>query len=339
MQFDFLCHREGHFAYSDEIESLGGHIYHVPRCNPFDPHYLHEIDRFFENFPYHIVHSHIDCMSAYPLAAAAKHGAVVRVAHSHSSRQDRDIKYPLKIMSKRRIPRVATHLFACGEDAGKWMFNGAPFRVVRNGINVAANAFDRGRRDVTRAALGIDPAAPVIGHVGRFDPVKNHTFLLESFAELRRFRPDAVLLLAGDGPLRTDIEARASALGIGEGVLSLGVRSDIPDLMQAMDVFCMPSLYEGLPLVLVEAQASGLPCLISDTIPADCDIVPGAVARLPLANGYGVWAQGLEELLKTEHPREPAADYVRAAGFEAADTASRLQSFYLTGMWPGGGFA
>ncbi len=330
VQFDFLCHRDGRFAYDGEIESLGGRIYQVPRCNPFDPRYLRSVDSFFAAHPYRVVHSHIDCMSALPLAAAARHGAVVRIAHSHNSRQDKDFKYPLKMVCKRFIRREATDLFACGVEAGRWMFGTDNFTVIRNAIDVDAYAFDEARRERKRSELGIDPSALVVGHVGRFDPVKNHAFILEVFAELLRNHPGAVLLLAGDGGLRVDMERRASEFGMAGSVRFLGVRSDVPDLMQAMDVFLMPSIYEGLPLVLIEAQASGLLCLISEQIPFDCDIVPNGVARLSLSEGANVWAQRLDSLLSFEHSRTHGASFVREAGFEAADVADQLQAFYLT---------
>lgn len=328
VQFDFLCHREGHFSYDDEIKALGGRIYRVPRCNPFDSRYLNEVDAFFAERPYRVVHSHIDCMSALPLAAARRHGAAVRIAHSHSSRQDRDIKYPLKLVCKRFIRREATDLFACGVEAGRWMFGTDDFTVVRNAINVDEYAFDEGRRERVRTVLDIAASALVVGHVGRFAPVKNHAFILETFSELLKLRPDAVLLLAGDGELLPDTERRASELGISDSVRFLGVRSDVPDLMQAMDVFVMPSLYEGLPLVLVEAQASGLPCVISDSVPTDCDLEGSDISRLSLSVPATRWAEVLSGIL-VDRDRTGGADVVKKAGFDARETARWLQSKYL----------
>ena len=334
VQFDFLCHRNGRFDYDEEINALGGRIYRVPRCNPLDPRYLKAIDSFFEEQPYRVVHSHIDCMSAFPLAAAGRHGAVVRIAHSHNSRQDKDYKYPLKLVCKRRIRHEATDLFACGVEAGRWMFGSDDFTVVRNAIDVDAYAFNGRRRERVRRELGIPPSSVVVGHVGRFSPVKNHAFILEVFAELLGCRHDAVLLLVGDGGLRPDIELHAKELGIFDSVRFLGVRSDVPDLMQAMDAFIMPSIYEGLPLVLVEAQASGLPCVISDSIPTDCDLAGSNVTRLPLSACAKSWAEALVNVFgKTR--RTDGAGIVRRAGFDARETANWIESFYLkrTGVY------
>ncbi len=328
VQFDFLCHRDGHFAYDDEIEALGGRIYRVPRCNPLDPRYLKAVDGFFIEHLYRVVHSHINCMSALPLAAARRHGATTRIAHSHNSCQDRDFKYPLKLACKRFIRREATDLFACSVEAGRWMFGVDGFTVVHNAIDVDAYVFDEARRERARAELGVTPFAPIVGHVGRFSPVKNHAFILEIFAELLKFRPDAVLLLAGDGELRPDVERRAEGLGVSSSVRFLGVRSDVPDLMRSMDAFLMPSIYEGLPLVLVEAQASGLPCVISDSIPRDCDLEGSFVARLSISSPAERWAEALAGVFgKTV--RSDGAIFVKKAGFDVRETASWLQDFYL----------
>lgn len=328
VQFDFLCHREGDFAYDDEIKRLGGRIYRVPRCNPLDLRYLRAIDGFFSGHPYRVVHSHIDCMSALPLAAARRHGTVVRIAHSHNSRQDRDIKYPIKMLCKRFIRREATDLFACGVEAGRWMFGTDDFTVVRNAIDVDEYAFDGTRRERTRRDLGVPEGTLVIGHVGRFMPQKNHAFILDVFAEVLRLRPDAVLLLIGDGELRAVREQQAADLGISDSVKFLGVRSDVPDLMQAMDVFLMPSLYEGLPLVLVEAQAAGLPCVISDSIPTDCDMDGSSITRLSLGASVIQWATKVAETFE-KNDRDGGSEIVRRAGFDVQESAMRLESFYL----------
>lgn len=328
VQLDFLLHRPTRGAYDDEIEALGGRVYRIRRQNPLDPRYWRALDGFFAEHPYKAVWVQLDCMSAEPLAASAKHGAVVRVAHSHNSRQDRDLKYPIKMLCKLFIKRYATELFACGEEAGRWMFSTDDFEVVRNCIDVDAYAFDPAARADARSVLGIGHGVPVVGHVGRFDAVKNHAFLLDAFAELLMMRPDAVLLLAGDGPLRPEMERKAAELGIAGSVMFLGVRSDVPRLMQGMDCFAMPSLYEGLPMVLVEAQAAGLPCLISDAIPGDCDIEGGSVERKGLGAGAQAWAERINGMLAAGRDRAAGAGAVRDAGFDASETAERLTDFF-----------
>lgn len=185
------------------------------------------------------------------------------------------------------------------------------------------------RRTTTRKALDIEPDVHVVGHVGRFQPVKNHEFIVRVFSELLKRDPGALLLLAGEGETMGSTKGLVDALGINASVRFLGVRSDVANLMQAMDVFIMPSLYEGLPMVLVEAQSSGLPCLISETIPDDCDIDRGLVCRLPLSDSVDKWASRLSECIVSEGNRACGVQAVQAAGFDAIEQANRLQEFYL----------
>lgn len=325
IQFDFLTHRDFRADYDDEIEALGGRIYRLPNLNPFSRSYLDALDHFFAEHPeYRIVHSHLDCMSAIPLKAARKHGVPVRIAHAHSSRQDRDLKYPLKLLFKRGIARQATQLFACGREAGKWMFGTDDFRVLNNAIDAERYRFDPKVRQEVRSELGIPADALVAGHVGRFMAPKNHGFLLRIFAEL----PDhARLLLVGDGELRAENEQLAEVLGIRDQVIFAGLRSDVDRMLQAMDVFVFPSLYEGLPLSIIEAQAAGLPCLISDKVPIECKKTE-LVTQIPLDASPAKWAEAV--LSAAKMPRENTLSQIREAGFDIRANAEWLQNYYLS---------
>ena len=325
VQFDFLTHRDFRADYDDEIEALGGRIYRLPNLNPFSRSYLGALDRFFVEHPeYRIVHSHLDCMAGIPLKAAKKHGVPVRIAHSHSSRQDRDLKYPLKLLFKRSIPGQATQLFACGEEAGKWMFGTDDFRVLNNAIDAERYCFDPKVRQEVRSELGIPADALVAGHVGRFMAPKNHGFLLRIFAEL----PDhARLLLVGDGELRAENEHLAEELGIRDRVIFAGLRRDVERMLQAMDVFVFPSLYEGLPLSIVEAQAAGLPCLISDKVPIECKKTD-LVTQIPLDASPAEWAKAVASAAET--PRRDTLAQIREAGFDIRANAEWLQNHYLS---------
>ena len=269
VQFDFLVHREERGAYDDEIELLGGKIYRLPRLVPWSVSYLSSLNNFFdEHLEYKIVHVHQDCLSSVILKAAKKHRIPVRIAHSHSSSQDKNLKYPIKLICKHSIPKYATDLFACGKNAGNWMFGGASYKIINNAIDVAAYAYDLTKRQEMRQQLSVENEFTV-GHVGRFNQPKNHSFLLEIFNALLKEEPNAVLLLVGGGEDMKMIQVKAQILGIAEHVRFLGIRSDVADLMQAMDIFVFPSLYEGLGIALIEAQAAGLPCVVSDTIPKE----------------------------------------------------------------------
>ena len=327
VQFDFLTHRQERAAYDDEIEALGGKIYRLPRLVPWSKSYLAALDQFFADHPeYKVVHVHQDCLSSVILKAAEKHGVPVRIAHSHSANQDKNLKYPIKLWYKRDIPKYATNLFACGRDAGDWMFGGAPYQTINNAIDVAAYTYSPLKRAEKRRELGLATEF-VIGHVGRFNQPKNHPFLLSIFAALLKKEPTATLLLVGGGEDMPKIQAKAQALGVAEHVRFLGVRSDVADLMQAMDVFVFPSLYEGLPVTMVESQAAGLPCIISDKVPPECILTEGLVAVLPLSAGPEIWAAKILE--KKNLPRTDRRSEIAAHGFDITTEAVKLQEFYL----------
>lgn len=325
VQFDFLEHRQERAAYDDEIESLGGRIYRVPRLDPLSPAYYHALDGFFSShLEYRIVHSHLDCMSAYPLRAAKKAGIPVRIAHAHSTSQDKNWKLLFKIASKRQITRYATDLFACSADAGMWMFGTRNVHILPNAIEVDRYTFDQADRERMRKELGLEDAL-VIGHVGRFSAVKNHSFLLDIFAQVKCREPNSKLLLVGGGSEMQAIRQKSEALGLSGDVVFTGVRGDVADLMQAMDVFVFPSLYEGLPVTMVEAQAAGLPCIISDGVPKDCVITP-LVQQIRLSEGSATWASGV--ISAAASPRINTYEAVRSAGFDI-DTAVRdLEEYY-----------
>ena len=327
VQFDFLVHRQERAAFNDEIEALGGKIYRLPRLVPWRRSYLKALNQFFDEHPeYKIVHVHQDCLSSVILKAAAQHNVPVRIAHSHSANQDKNLKYPIKLLYKCAIPKYATDLFACGKKAGDWMFGGAPYQIINNAIDAASYTYCPAKREDIRRKLGIADEL-VIGHVGRFNQPKNHPFLLEIFSALLKKEPNAVLLLVGGGDDLPKIQEKARTLGISEHVRFLGVRSDVAELMQAMDVFVFPSLYEGLPVTMVEAQAAGLPCLISDKVPPECILTEGLVDILPLSAGPGAWAEKILE--KRELPRTDRRAEIAAHGFDITTEAVKLQEFYL----------
>ena len=327
VQFDFLVHRDFRADYDDEIESLGGKIYRLPRLVPWSPSYHKALDKFFaEHTEYRIVHVHQDCLSSVILKAAEKRGIPVRIAHSHNSNQDKNLKYFVKLYYRRQIPQYATHLFSCGQAAGEWMFQGAPFEILNNAIDARQYQFDPTRARQKRLELGIPEGGFVMGHVGRFSPQKNHDFLLDIFAEVHRQQKNAFLLLVGDGSLRLDVEKKVHSLELNSNVIFTGVRNDVPDLMQAMDVFVFPSLYEGLPVTMIEAQAAGLPCFISDKVPLECKITD-LVTQIPLQAPAEQWA---EQILSAHHlERKDTYSQIAAAGFDIVERAEWLQNFYL----------
>ena len=327
VQFDFLVHRDFHADYDDEIESLGGIIYRLPQLIPWSSSYNKALDHFFKTHPeYKIVHVHQDCLSGVILRAAQKRGIPVRVAHSHSSSQDKNLKYLIKLFYMRQIPRYATQLFACGKEAGDWMFLGAPYRIINNAVDTAKYTYSPQMRKQMRTQLGIKQDAFVIGHVGRFDAVKNHSFLVDVFVQLREQHDTAVLLLVGEGNLRDDIEKKVSALGIADSVIFTGIRKDVHHLMQAMDVFIFPSVYEGLGIVAIEAQAAGLPCLVSDGVPKEC-IKTDLVTHCTLKDGAATWAKQILQMRNTT--RQDTSAQIIQSGYDLKENAMWLQNYYI----------
>ncbi|MCD7881249.1 MAG: glycosyltransferase family 1 protein [Clostridiales bacterium] len=327
LQFDFLVHRNFRSDYDDEIEALGGKIYRLPRLVPWSRTYWSALDQFFKAHPeYKVVHVHQDCLSAVILKAAKQNGVPVRIAHSHNSNQDKDLKYPIKLYYKRFIPKYATKLFACSEEAGNWMFSGAQFDVLNNAIDARKYTFDTAKREKVRKEWGIDSSAFVVGHVGRFMPQKNHGQLIQIFEALHQRDENTRLLLVGDGELRAQTEQAVSNSGLQDSVIFTGVREDVADLLQAMDVFVLPSFYEGFGIVALEAQAAGLPCVLSDQVPKGC-AVTGKVDYMALSESPSAWADKICSYRGAE--RQDTYQMIVDAGYDIEDNAQRLQKYYI----------
>ena len=326
VQFDFLVHRDFEADYDQEILSLGGRIFHVSRLVPWSHSYRTELKNFFHTHPeYQIVHVHQDCLSSVALQCAKECGIPVRCAHAHSSSAVKDLKYPIKLFYRHKISKYATDLFACNQSSGDWMFCGASFQIVKNAIDLSQYRFSKETSLAVRKTLGLDDQF-VIGHVGRLRTEKNHKFLIQVFAALLKKHENAILMLVGDGDLEASLKEQVQSLGIESNVLFLGARSDVPQLIQAMDVFAFPSLYEGLPLTMIEAQAAGLPCIISNRVPDEC-IVTDLVTQLSLDTAPEVWADQL--LTYQGVPHKDTYSDICHAGFDITDNAKKLQEFYL----------
>ena len=330
VQFDFLTHRPENEKkdYDDEIRSLGGKIYHMPVLNPFSRTYMKSLDEFFkEHKEYKIVHSHLDCLSAYPLKMAKKNGVPVRIAHSHNTSQEKNLKYLIKDYSKKQIPKYATHLFACGKEAGEWMFGKHKFQIMNNAIDAKKFIYNEEIRKQKRQELGLDGKF-VIGHVGRFNLQKNHEFLIEIFKDFAKTNKDAVLILIGNGELQDEIKQQVMEYQMEDQVKFLGLREDIPQLLQAMDLFLFPSLFEGLPVTLVEAQAAGLPCVIADTI-TDEIMITDRISKVSLDSNLEKWNQVI--LKYKGMKRTNTMPEIVAHGFDIEKNARWLEEFYING--------
>lgn len=284
VQFDFLVDSDSTLVPAKEIECFGGRVIEIPPYQQL-PRYLNELEALFHSEQWSIVHSHINALSVFPLRAAKRAGVPVRIAHSHSTSGKGELaKNLVKALLKTQANRYPTHRFACSRYAGEWLFGrNKSFEIVYNAIDLSRFAFDLEVRKKVRAELGLSENQFVVGHVGRFMTQKNHAFLIDVFAGVVERRRDATLLLVGTGDLRPCIEQRVSELGITDNVMFLGQRSEANQLYQAFDVFVLPSLYEGLCLVGIEAQRAGLPCLLSDQITREVNVT-NSVQFLSLAD-------------------------------------------------------
>lgn len=330
IQFDFIVHTDKHQDYTDEIETLGGKIYHFPRFKGYNFATLKKCwNAFFTEHPeYKILHSHVRSYASLYIPIAKKHG-VTTIIHSHSTSNGKGISSLIKRVMQSSLKRKADYLFACSEESGRWLYGEKAimqdnYRMIPNAVDTEKFAFDASVRDEMRHELGIADDMIVYGHVGRFHPAKNHPFLLEVFKAVHEKQPNSLLLIVGDGELRAEIEEKINALGITDAVKMLGSRGDVPELMQAMDIFLFPSRWEGLPVTVVEAQASGLPCFLSDTITRDVNTSP-LVTYLPIHNGVTPW---LEALMSTDHPRQDVIGQIKSAGFDVTESAKNLTEFY-----------
>lgn len=261
-------------AYEQELTAAGCRIIHMPPPADGYAAYVRALKELFCREGYAVVHAHTMFNAGWAMKAAKKTGVPVRISHAHSALtvQRRGIKKLYELAMRKMILRNATHLVACGNAAGERLYGAEAYKaggiLILNGIETKKFSFDAGRRVDIRRECGWENAF-VIGHVGHLAEVKNQTFLIELMPEIIRQRPEAILLLLGDGPDRKMLEERAGYLNIADKVIFTGNVGNVQDYMSAMDVLAFPSLYEGLPLTLLEAQTNGLPCIISDRIPED----------------------------------------------------------------------
>lgn len=332
IQFDFLVHRDFKADYDEEIESLGGRIYRIQKLNPFSIKYKKSLKTFLMNHPeYKIIHVHQDCLSSVVLKVAKECNVPVRIAHSHNSDQEKDIKYPIKLFLKKFIAKYATDLFACGETAGNWMFGGAQYSVLNNAIDVDSFSYNINSRISNRTDLNLCEMDFVIGNVGRFNLQKNHNFLIDIFFTIYKRNNNTKLILVGNGPERSFIESKVKRLGLDNNVIFIDFCNNVSELMQAMDVFIFPSLFEGLGVVAIEAQAAGLPCFISDGVPDEAMITDLAV-KIPLSKTSEQWADII--LNKTNYCRRNTYSEIVAAGYDIVENTKWLQNYYLN-KWKG----
>ena len=332
IQFDFVVREGKNYFLEDKVRELGGKIYKLPALK-FTNYltYVSAWKKFFKEHPeYKIVHGHIRSTAAIYLKIAKNFG-LKTISHSHSTRNNSGISAFVKAVLQYPIRFVADYFFACSKDAGEWLFgkkitHQANFFVVPNAIDTAQFAYNPATRSEMRQKLNVKNNF-IVGHVGRLDVPKNHTFLLKIFAEVYKQNPQARLFLVGDGPLKEDLVKQTEQLNIQKAVLFCGNQSAAP-YYQAMDVFVFPSLYEGLGISIIEAQVSGLPCVISANLPKEADLDCDLVTRVGLEQPAAVWSKTVLAQMGKK-PRQSQQDKVTGKGYDISATTHWIQDFYL----------
>ncbi|MBC5630275.1 glycosyltransferase family 1 protein [Clostridium sp. NSJ-6] len=330
IQFDFMTHRKERGDYDDEIESLGGKIYRMPMIRPGNyKNYFNKLDEFFNNHKeYRVVHSHINENSGFVLRAAKNAGVKCRIAHSHLSDLKLDYKYPFRLYGRMNLKGNLTEYFTCSKRAGEWLFgkrisDSGIIKTLNNAVDTEKFKINNEIRNRVRKELNIE-GKKVIGHVGRFNPQKNHDFLIDIFNEIHKIDKDTVLILIGEGYLKKQIEEKVKILGLDKSVRFLGLRTDINELMQAMDLFLFPSLYEGLAVVLVEAQAAGLRCITSTGVTIESNIT-GNVEFMDLKMLPEVWAKNI---LTGNFEKKDLTNELIEKGYDSSTNVKWLVDFY-----------
>lgn len=332
IQFDFIIHTSDKCDYNDEIKALGGRIYSLPRYTGKN-HFLYKKawNSFYKQHPeYKIVHGHVRSTAVIYLRIAKKYD-IITIAHSHSTSSGTGFSARVKNIMQYPIRDIADYFFACSFPAGEWLFGKETckkenFFIYKNAIDLKKFIFDKEKRIEKRKELKIEDKY-VIGHIGRFNVSKNHGFLIDIFKKVHDKNDKAILLLIGEGELRPDIEKKVADLKMTSCVIFAESRSDIPEILNAIDVFLFPSLFEGLGIVAIEAQASGLQCIVADTIPKEA-YVTDLIESIDLKASVNFWADKILEY-SSGYVRRNTYEEICQRGYDIVKATQWLERFYL----------
>jgi glycosyltransferase involved in cell wall biosynthesis len=329
-QFDFVVHREEKGAYEDEIIALGGKIFRFQNIHPLKlNNYKKAITQFFCENQYQIIHGQCSELGYFFYKEAHRNKVPIIIAHGHNATPRLDMKSPFRWFWKKRMMQYVNTYFTCGDEASVWLFGKklAPKAfTMTNAIDSTLFAFDNEKSNQLRKDLNADKSKNFI-HVGRFNAQKNHEFLIAVFNQLLKKDTNQKLFLVGEGELKPQIEDKVKKLGIAENVVFLGSRSDVNSLLQAMDIFLFPSLFEGLPVSLVEAQASGIRCVISDGIPREAIIINQNVEVISLKETAIQWANKIHSF--NEFNKKEVSQVIIEKGYDINTNVKILEEKYV----------
>lgn len=333
VQFDFLCNKTKPGAYDEEVKALGGKIYHTPGLNPIKyPKYLKYMKNLFsEHSEYKIVEAHNGALGVYALHAAKVNNIETRIFHAHGASITKDWKLPIKLVCKALLPANMTHHYTCGIAAaecyfGKKVVEAGDYEFIPNAIEVDRFVYNEQIRNRIRSEFNLE-GKHVVGHVGRFMAQKNHSFILEIFSELVKKDSDAQLVLLGDGELMDEMKNKVKQLGIEKAVTFVGNVGNANEWYQAFDCFILPSIWEGLPVVGVEAQAADLPCIFSTNVTKEIGLSE-KVKFLSLNDEKEKWVNAILDYLKCEK-RVNNKELIVNKHYDITTEAINLQNKYL----------
>lgn len=325
VQFDFLL-RSNRMLHGEELAKMGSRIYYTASIpKHFIKNYFQTI-RFLKKHPYQIIHVHANALLYVSVLKTAKRAGVkCRIMHSHNTSIFYSKTKPIHMFNKKHIEQLATHCFACSESAGQWMFNNE-YKIIRNGIDIERFAYNEDSRTRIRQELNIPDNAFVLGHVGHLTSVKNQRFAIETLSEIHKAGKKAYLILVGEGESENGLKQFTKEKAIDDYVIFTGGRKDVNEILSAFDVFIFPSLHEGLPISILEAQANGLACVCSEAVPID-SIPTESVHQLSLEAGPEKWSKTILEL---DCARIDLSLQLKELGFDSKSQAKELQEFYLS---------
>ncbi len=340
IQFDFLCCSslygiDDKCDYDDEILQLGGKIFTVEDPKKVGPkNFMYQVKEIINKGQYDVVHSHVFLLNGIILKVAKDEGIVKRISHSHTSLDCNKTsikRLVYRFYMKKLIIQNATFLLGCSSKANEYLYGKSYKRlnakVINNAIDVKNFEFDPIRREKVRNTLGINDKF-VIGHIGRFSPEKNHDFIIDIFKNINEKNTNSILMLiGGDNGLESYIRDKVKKEGIFKSVIFMGMRTDISDLLQAMDVFVFPSVYEGLGMVAIEAQATGIKCVVSDRVPDEVKITD-LVEFISLNKQAGFWAEKILTY-NNDYKRLDTCEEIIQAGFNIKEVSNELEQMYI----------
>jgi glycosyltransferase involved in cell wall biosynthesis len=314
------------------LKDLGSKIYYVPRKRESLLGHIKAVGNIIKNNNYDVVHAHIDEISAFYMYYAKKYGVKMRITHSHLALADRGFMVEtLCVFLKPLVKYLSNNWFACGLEAGKSLWGKkavglGKVHIVNNAIDTKKFAYDNEKREEIRKSLGIEKNI-VIGSVGRFSYQKNSEYIIETFKEVHSKNAMAKLVLVGCGELENKMRDLVSQYNLENEVRFLGTRSDVNDIMKAIDIFLLPSRFEGLPIVLVEAQCAGLPCVVSSKITKEVNVT-NLIKYVPLDLPASEWAKEVLSLFSLNNFREDGKMLVEKYGYDISIEAQKLQKYY-----------